>query len=121
MPRFVVTKQVDAFVHYDALIEAATAQEAAEIAERDEENHEWVLNGVVNTFQHREFPVDLVEEHEDETDSLPELTPIFFDEREIELLVRAISLAVGGLASAEDKTMMLMLREKVSNTHPDFY
>lgn len=41
MPKFLVTKSVDAFINYSAVVEAANADEAREIAENDDDSLDW--------------------------------------------------------------------------------
>jgi hypothetical protein len=44
MPKFIVLRRVDAFVDYLTEVEAPTAAEAAELADKDEEKYEWSVD-----------------------------------------------------------------------------
>jgi hypothetical protein len=44
MPKFTVVRRVEAFVDYVAEVEADNAEQAAEIADQDEEKLEWTLD-----------------------------------------------------------------------------
>lgn len=46
MPKFLVTKSVDAFANYTAIVEAGTVAEAREIAEEDDDLLDWKFSSV---------------------------------------------------------------------------
>lgn len=54
MPKFVVTKCVDAYVNYVAIVEAENAAEAREIAEDEKDSLDWKEDGVTE-FDETEF------------------------------------------------------------------
>jgi len=49
MQKFMVKRTVDAFVIYEAEVEAESAEQAVELAERDEDKYQWG-EGDVATF-----------------------------------------------------------------------
>jgi hypothetical protein len=54
MPKFVVRRRVDAWVNYTAEIEAEDAEEAAELAQENDDTIDWTEEGV-DTFDDRRF------------------------------------------------------------------
>ena len=54
MARFIVLKQVDAWVNYQAIVVADSAAEAAEMAAEHEEAYSWEGVGT-NEYDHRKF------------------------------------------------------------------
>lgn len=54
MPRFTVKRICDAYVYYEAEVEAATAEEASRKARENEEQHNWQEAGDT-VFEARSF------------------------------------------------------------------
>lgn len=61
MPKFLVTKSVDAFINYGAIVEAVSAHEAREIAEDDDDLLDWYT---VSTSEFDNVDFDNIEPEE---------------------------------------------------------
>lgn len=90
MPFFKVVKGQDAYVEYEKIVEAETAEEATALAQGWEirEGDCWIPNGVTNEYDHSEIFTDCTEPFEaDSLEKAQDLLEEQYASDRIELLV----------------------------------